>query len=167
MKHKRQLQKIWIRVFSATLVAIVGPWLAIGVVNLVNNSAGTGVVVQASVATVVSLFVVIFVLSLISQWITARVLGRRRYQERHFNSDEADADIDDDDREDGTVKWFSRDRGYGFIVRDNEEEVFVHFRAIRGRGHRKYLREGQQVKFGIADGENGKPKAVNVSIVSG
>lgn len=167
MKHKRQLQKIWIRIFSATLVAVVGPWLAVGVVNLTNNIAGTEASITPTGANVVGLFIAIFILSLVSQWITARVLGRRRYQERHYSSDEADADIDDDDREDGTVKWFSRDRGYGFIVRDNEEEVFVHFRAIRGRGHRKYLREGQQVKFGVAEGENGKPKAVNVSIVSG
>lgn len=166
MKNKRQSQKIWIRILSALVVAVPGPWLAVGVINLLSALNGNAEPVALTAQTVVGFFIAIFALSLVSQWITARALGRRRFKDRRFNSNEADVDIADDDREEGTVKWFSRDRGYGFIVRENEQEVFVHFRAIRGRGHRKYLREGQQVRFGVAEGENGKPKAVNVSILS-
>jgi CspA family cold shock protein len=54
----------------------------------------------------------------------------------------------------GTVKWFNNEKGYGFISRDDGEDVFVHFRAIQGDGYRS-LEEGQQVEFDIADGPKG------------
>ncbi|KJH80803.1 cold-shock protein [Stutzerimonas stutzeri] len=51
-------------------------------------------------------------------------------------------------RETGTVKWFNTSKGFGFISRDSGDDVFVHFRAIRGEGHR-VLVEGQRVEFAI------------------
>ena len=51
-------------------------------------------------------------------------------------------------REMGTVKWFNTSKGFGFISRDSGDDVFVHFRAIRGEGHR-VLVEGQRVEFSI------------------
>lgn len=51
-------------------------------------------------------------------------------------------------RETGTVKWFNTSKGFGFISRDSGDDVFVHFRAIRGEGHR-VLVEGQRVEFSI------------------
>lgn len=51
-------------------------------------------------------------------------------------------------RETGTVKWFNTSKGFGFISRDSGDDVFVHFRAIRGEGHR-VLFEGQRVEFTI------------------
>lgn len=57
-------------------------------------------------------------------------------------------------RETGTVKWFNDAKGYGFITRDNGADVFVHFRAITGRGHRT-LNEGQSVEFEVIDGPKG------------
>ncbi len=51
-------------------------------------------------------------------------------------------------REKGTVKWFNTSKGFGFISRDSGDDVFVHFRAIRGEGHR-VLVEGQRVEFSI------------------
>ena len=60
----------------------------------------------------------------------------------------------------GTVKWFNDDKGYGFIARDGEQDVFVHFRAIEMDG-RKTLREGQQVEFTMGEGQKG-PQAENV-----
>lgn len=51
-------------------------------------------------------------------------------------------------RETGTVKWFNTSKGFGFISRDSGDDVFVHFRAIRGEGHR-VLVEGQRVEFTI------------------
>ncbi|UZH12326.1 cold-shock protein [Halomonas sp. BDJS001] len=53
-----------------------------------------------------------------------------------------------DGREEGEVKWFNTNKGYGFITRDNGEDVFVHFRAIRGRGPRM-LAEGQIVRYHV------------------
>jgi CspA family cold shock protein len=60
----------------------------------------------------------------------------------------------------GTVKWFNDAKGYGFISREGESDVFVHFRSIQMEG-RKTLKEGQQVEFTIGDGLKG-PQAENV-----
>lgn len=54
----------------------------------------------------------------------------------------------------GTVKWFSDNKGYGFIAREGGEDVFVHFSAIQGEGFRT-LDEGQQVEFSIQQGPKG------------
>ena len=58
------------------------------------------------------------------------------------------------ERETGTVKWFNSSKGYGFIQREQGEDVFVHFRAIRGEGYRS-LDEGQQVEFTVGQGQKG------------
>ena len=62
--------------------------------------------------------------------------------------------------EQGTVKWFNADKGFGFIEREGYSDVFVHFSAIQGEGF-KTLEEGQNVTFEIEDGERG-PQAANV-----
>jgi len=61
----------------------------------------------------------------------------------------------------GTVKWFSDAKGFGFIERSDGPDVFVHFSAIEGGGF-KTLSEGQKVKFEVTDGPKG-PQASNVS----
>ena len=58
------------------------------------------------------------------------------------------------DRQNGTVKWFNDAKGFGFISRENGEDVFVHFRAIQGDGF-KSLQEGQQVTFKLVQGQKG------------
>lgn len=57
-------------------------------------------------------------------------------------------------RETGTVKWFNDAKGFGFISRENGEDVFVHFRAIESNGF-KSLKEGQQVTFTVVQGQKG------------
>jgi CspA family cold shock protein len=64
----------------------------------------------------------------------------------------------------GTVKWFSNEKGYGFISRPDGDDVFVHFSAIQGEGF-KTLTEGQEVEFDVVDGPKGK-QAANVRPVS-
>lgn len=59
-----------------------------------------------------------------------------------------------DGREVGTVKWFNAAKGFGFITRENGDDVFVHFRSIQGKGHRS-LGEGQRVAFEVTDGDKG------------
>lgn len=63
--------------------------------------------------------------------------------------------------ETGTVKWFNNSKGYGFIVREEGDDVFVHYKAIVGDGY-KSLNEGDQVQFEIEQGPKG-PQATNVS----
>ncbi len=57
-------------------------------------------------------------------------------------------------KETGSVKWFSSSKGFGFITRENGEDIFVHFRSISGDGHR-ILREGQKVEFAVTEGSKG------------
>jgi|GEM_PF-191103 len=61
----------------------------------------------------------------------------------------------------GTVKWFNAAKGFGFITRENGDDVFVHFRSIQGKGHRS-LGEGQRVVFSITESDKGL-QAVDVS----
>ncbi len=60
----------------------------------------------------------------------------------------------------GVVKWFSNQKGYGFITPENGKDVFVHHTAIQGEGY-KSLEEGQQVEFEIEKGPKGE-QATNV-----
>ena len=60
----------------------------------------------------------------------------------------------------GTVKWFNSEKGFGFIERENGGDVFVHFSAIQSEGF-KTLEEGQEVTFDIEEGARG-PQAANV-----
>lgn len=57
-------------------------------------------------------------------------------------------------REKGTVKWFNNSKGFGFIQRDNGDDVFVHFKSISGSGY-KSLEEGQRVEFAVTQGQKG------------
>jgi CspA family cold shock protein len=63
----------------------------------------------------------------------------------------------------GTVKWFNESKGFGFISREDEDDVFVHHTSIQGEGF-KTLNEGQSVEFEVQDGPKG-PQAVNVTAV--
>ena len=63
-------------------------------------------------------------------------------------------------REHGTVKWFNVSKGFGFITKDDGEEIFVHFRSIRGGG-RRGLKDGQEVTFVVAQSDKG-PQAEDV-----
>ena len=65
--------------------------------------------------------------------------------------------------ETGTVKWFNNSKGYGFITREEGEDVFVHYNAIEGSGFRS-LEEGDKVQFEVGQGPKGL-QATNVSKV--
>ena len=63
--------------------------------------------------------------------------------------------------EQGTVKWFNADNGFGFFERESGDDVFVHFSAIQSEGF-KSLEEGQAVTFSVEEGNRG-PQATNVN----
>ena len=66
----------------------------------------------------------------------------------------ATATVSDDERELGTVKWFNVRKGYGFITRDQGDDVFVHFRNIES-DDRRAINEGDRVSFIVTDSEKG------------
>lgn len=66
------------------------------------------------------------------------------------------------EREIGTVKWFNSTKGFGFIERANNEDVFVHYSEISGGGYRS-LEEGEKVEFTVTQGQKG-PQASNVVV---
>src|SRR5699024_11723027 len=63
----------------------------------------------------------------------------------------------------GKVKWFNAEKGFGFIEREDGDDVFVHFSAINAEGF-KTLEEGQDVEFEIVEGNRG-PQAANVTAI--
>ncbi len=73
--------------------------------------------------------------------------------EDDFDASDED-EFDDEDYENGTVKWFNTKKGYGFITRENGEDLFVHFRNIKGRGRRS-LNDGEPVTFVVIEGDKG------------
>jgi len=68
------------------------------------------------------------------------------------------------ERETGVVKWFDNAKGYGFIQREQGDDVFVHFRSIQGDGYRS-LDDGQRVEFTVTQGQKGL-QAEEVSAVA-
>ncbi|MFO7322518.1 MAG: cold-shock protein [Chloroflexota bacterium] len=66
-------------------------------------------------------------------------------------------------RIEGVVKWFSAEKGYGFITHENGSDVFVHYTAIQGSGYRK-LEAGDRVEFEITEGPKGKQASSVVTL---
>ncbi len=65
-----------------------------------------------------------------------------------------DAYAGDSQREEGEVKWFNVNKGFGFITRDEGGDIFVHYRSIRGEGRRS-LKDGQRVEYEVVDSDKG------------
>lgn len=86
--------------------------------------------------------------------------GGRSEQKKEPKAREADAPAGP--REQGTIKWFSGTKGFGFIIREDGSEVFVHHRALRGQGRRD-LPDGQPVSFVVVQREKG-PQADQVEL---
>ena len=112
----------------------------------------------SSTAAMTSLFALFFASTTLSVLVLTNKTGSNGQinQPKPINSNKG--------RETGTVKWFNTNKGFGFITRDNGDDVFVHFRSIRGQGHRTLI-EGQRVEFDVTKGEKGL-QAEDVAIAS-
>ena len=111
----------------------------------------------------VEVFSAFFVAVLAGALITALPFNAKRSTSSSLSTSafqSAGAAPSDDGRESGTVKWFNRTKGFGFIIREDGDEIFVHYRSIRGRG-RPSLRDGQQVEFTVVERSKG-PQADDV-----
>lgn len=134
----------------SALAAVLIPFLLAAVAK---------VEVGLSVAVLAVVFVVVLAASVLSGLGSTAPTGSARAQTRRVEEEIEE----DDNRETGQVKWFNVSKGFGFITRENGDDVFVHFRSIRGRGHRS-LTEGQQVRFNVRESEKGL-QAEDVSVV--
>ena len=120
------------------------------VISLITAAIVTAVVIQFQLSSPLQLGIAIAIATC-----TLPLLGAifRRSRAVH---------LDESDREEGLVKWFNVSKGFGFIRRENGEEIFVHFRSIRGKDNgRKSLRDGQHVSYIVVDSDKG-PQAEEV-----
>ncbi len=90
----------------------------------------------------------------------AKTSGRSQPQKSQRKPAESPRSENSKDRESGSVKWFNRTKGFGFIVRESGEEIFVHQRSIRSTGQgdnrrRPALKDGQPVTFVVAERDKG------------
>lgn len=106
---------------------------------------------------------VVFVVTFAASAFSAAGNGSAQVESQSFNGTAVETVDENDDREQGTVKWFNISKGFGFITRGEDDDVFVHFRNIRGRGHRS-LAEGQKVRFYVRESDKGL-QAEDVSVV--
>ncbi|WP_306422025.1 cold-shock protein [Marinobacterium sedimentorum] len=113
--------------------------------------------VALSVPVLAVVFAVVLAACLASGWGV-----KSQAQATEMELSEEEYDDENDARETGQVKWFNVSKGFGFITRENGDDVFVHFRNIRGRGHRS-LTEGQQVRFNVRESDKGL-QAEDVSV---
>lgn len=178
-------------ILSAVLVAILAPLVLgfilvnatpalFQVLYMSVTGEGTGALQLLGEPSAIAAYVITFILFVIVGVLTVLVSERKagspkqrsnnqaaRHQGNHRTQSNSDDGSDDDDDygpegvEEGTVKWFNVKKGFGFIVREGGDEVFVHFRAIRGRG-RRVLRQGQAVRFDVVEASKGL-QADNVS----
>jgi len=177
-------------ILSAVLVAILAP-LVLGFILVnttpevlyILSAAGSSAVADSpqfvlgsaqGIAAYIITFVLFAIVGVLTVVINERKPGKasrpvnNQGQQRSRPQAQDDHGDDDDDEdygpegeEEGTVKWFNVKKGFGFIVRESGDEVFVHFRAIRGRG-RRVLRQGQAVRFDVVEASKGL-QADNVS----
>lgn len=152
------------RILVSVCLAILTPFLVFLVLSLVpseltaKNMSFSGLIsMQNSLSLMLALGLLGFLLSFAS--ILLGPARRRRYRSVGTLVEEDT----DDGRERGVVKWFNVKKGFGFITWDNGDDVFVHFRSIRGQGHRS-LSEGQRVKFQVVNGRKGQ-QAEDVSAI--
>ena len=96
-------------------------------------------------------FTVALMASVVTLFINARKFPRPAPSNR---TAPAAAGTSKSGKEVGSVKWFNASKGFGFITRDSGDDIFVHFRSIRGEGHR-VLHDGQRVEFAISEGDKG------------
>jgi len=145
-----------IQVFKSIVLSAIA---AVAIPSVLSQVTGAEIQLGAVVLGVT--FVIVLAATLIAA--LGQPVSPRRVSYAGADADEEESE--NDGREEGTVKWFNVSKGFGFITRSNGDDVFVHFRNIRGRGHRS-LTEGQRVRFNVHQSDKGL-QAEDVSILRG
>lgn len=160
---KLLLRRIVVAIVCAILVPVLVVFLFPSLVDGLQLADGSLLTADnlLDVPGMVTLLIILGVASAVVSLVSAQIAPSRR---RRFRSSGTIVEEDvEDGRQRGIVKWFNVKKGFGFITWDEGEDVFVHFRSIRGQGHRS-LTEGQRVKFTVVRGQKG-PQAEDVSAV--
>jgi len=140
-------------------------FIKILIISLIVSTIASVISIQAHAATSISeSFSLLMTSDYAKLWLISfvSILAASVLSVKLSSSKSAHSNIEiSGDQERGTVKWFNAAKGFGFITRENGEDVFVHFRSIQGKGHRS-LGEGQAVIFSVTEGDKGL-QAVDVS----
>ncbi len=156
-------QSVSKKLFVSAIVALPFPYLL-----LLALDAGSGLPGAMSAMEFLStdrgpnFYVVSWVLFVIAAMLAIVFVKPTSSVAEEIEGDYDDADDGAEGKDRGTVKWFNVNKGFGFITTEAGDDVFVHFRSIRGRGRRS-LRQGQAVRFDITEGDKGL-QAENVSV---
>lgn len=143
------------QVIKNVIVSLVAVAVIAAAYQMGGESSYIPVLIVSFIAVLISTFVA-------SSGTAAEPGYASEYSGAQVNGADEEDDVDDG-REVGTVKWFNVAKGFGFITRSTGDDVFVHFRNIRGRGHRS-LNEGQRVRFNVHQSDKGL-QAEDVSII--
>jgi cold shock protein len=144
---------------TKTMLAVLGPAILFAVVvQFINLTSILPPFVLSLLLSVLSSTATLFLIA--SSGKTANVSNKSsaapasgKHNGKSDNRSESRSDGRSDHRKElGNVKWFNSNKGFGFITRDNGEEIFVHFRSIVGG---KSLRDGQRVEFAVTTGTKG------------
>ena len=134
------------QLFLSLVLSIIGSLVLMFLLPSFGMEPEVGSETEAGVLIAIVIVVVLF-----AQGALQSVIANRRFES-----------IPTGPREEGTVKWFNSTKGFGFITREDGEDVFVHYRSIRGR-NRYLLREGATVSYVL--GRSGKgPQAEDVDL---
>jgi CspA family cold shock protein len=154
------------KVIVSLVLALIAPFILKLALNkvlagIVLTSGSTLAEELSSLPNVGAIYMIAVLIFFAIAFVSALAVPVHRRRNRSSGT-VVESDVDDG-RERGMVKWFNVKKGFGFITWDDGEDVFVHFRSIRGQGHRS-LTEGQRVKFMVVRGQKG-PQAEDVSVV--
>ncbi len=155
------------KLIVAVVFAVIAPFVVVALIAGLAKDIQLAGCAATSFSTLLNsegmavALIVMAILAFIISFVSAQLVPARRRRQRSSGT-MVESDVEDG-RERGVVKWFNVKKGFGFITWDEGEDVFVHFRSIRGQGHRS-LTEGQRVKFSVVRGEKG-PQAEDVSAI--
>ena len=137
-------------------------------VALISAGAATAAIVQLQLSSPLHLGITLAIACCIGPLLNnlvSRSPGASYDDDSYDHSNNHGYDHSDEEREEGEVKWFNVSKGFGFIRRDNDEEIFVHFRSIRSKNPgRRGLRDGQRVTYVVVESDKG-PQAEDVEEV--
>lgn len=137
---------IALRIIISLVIALIAATLYTGL------TAQEGFSLSFDVTTILAFSIATLATALITSFGQASS-GATNNSQRE-SGEEQDFTYGTENREQGIVKWFNYSKGFGFITRDQGDDVFVHYRSIRGNGRRS-LHEGQRVEFTATEGEKG------------